>query len=93
MFNCYKSNKKLPKVSYEGNQKRSRDLMLFNGIACSYIKGTLMQIWKFANVFVFMWKKYVEGFILKHLLFYICRSRICEKFVYKHSEIIEYVKN
>ena len=39
MFNCYKSNKKLPKVSYEGNQERSRDLMLFNGIACSYIKS------------------------------------------------------
>ena len=53
-----------------------------------------MQIWKFANVFVFLWKKYVEGFTLKHLLpFKVSRSKICEKFVYKHSEIIEYVKN
>ena len=31
---------------------------------------------------------------LKHpLLFEICASEICEKFVYKHSETTEYVKN
>ena len=30
----------------------------------------------------------------KHLLiFEICTCEICEKFVYKHSETIEYVKN
>ena len=35
---------------------------------------------------------YVDDFELKHLLlFEICD--ICEKFVYKHSETIEYVKN
>ena len=27
------------------------------------------------------------------LLFEICAREICEKFVYKHSETIEYVKN
>ena len=27
------------------------------------------------------------------LLFEICTREICEKFVYKHSETIEYVKN
>ena len=33
------------------------------------LKGTLMQIWKSANIFVFIWKEYVE----KHLLcFEIC---------------------
>ena len=39
-------------------------------------------------------KKYVEDFTLKHfLLFEICAREILEKFVYKHSETIEYVKN
>ena len=27
-----------------------------------------MQIWKSANIFVFIWKQYVEGFTLKQLL-------------------------
>ena len=41
-----------------------------------------------------MRKKYVGGFILKYLLlFEICAPEMCEKFVYKHSETIEYVKN
>ena len=32
--------------------------------------------------------------MLKHLLLSeICAREICEKFVYKHSETIEYVKN
>ena len=57
-------------------------------------KGTLMQIWKSANIFVFIWKWYVEDFTLKHLLlFETCAHEICEKFVYKHSETIENVKN
>ena len=54
------------------------------------IKGTLMQIWKSANIFVLIWKSYVEDFTLEHLLFLeICACEVCEKFVYKHSEIIE----
>ena len=53
----------------------------------SPLKGTLMQIWKSANIFVFIWKYYVEDFILKPLLlFEICARKISEKFVYKHSE-------
>ena len=53
-----------------------------------------MQIWKSANMFVFTWKWYVEEFTLKHVLrFEICAHEICEKFVYKHSETIEYIKN
>ena len=52
-----------------------------------------MQILKSANIFVFIWKWYVEDFILKHiLLFDKCAREICETFIYKHSEIIEYVK-
>ena len=58
------------------------------------VKGTLTPIWKSAHIFVFMWKKYVEDFTLKYLLlFEIYARKICEKFVYKHSETIEYVKN
>ena len=36
----------------------------------------------------------VEDIALKHiLLFEICAHEMCEKFVYRHSETIEYVKN
>ena len=52
-----------------------------------------MQNWKSANIFVFIEKYYVEDLILKHLLFFkICACEICEEFVYKHSETIEYFK-
>ena len=52
-----------------------------------------MQIWKFANILIFIRKKLVEDLTLKHiLLFEICTRKIYEKFVYKHSEAIEYVK-
>ena len=58
------------------------------------LKGTLMQIWKSANIFVFIWKQCVEDFTLNHLLLSeICVREIREMFVYKHSETIEYVKN
>ena len=60
----------------------------------SCLIGILMQIWKSASISVFIWKQYVEDFTLKHLLlFEICAREICEKFVYKHSETIEHVKN
>ena len=50
-----------------------------------------MQIWKSANIYAFIWKYYIENFTLKHLLlFEICAREICEKFIYKHSETIEY---
>ena len=58
------------------------------------LKGTLMKFWKSTNIFVFIWKRYVEDFTFKYLLlFEICAREICAKFVYKHSETIEYVKN
>ena len=57
-------------------------------------KGTLLQIWKFVKISVFIWQLYVECFTWKHhLLFEICASERCEKFVYKHSVTTEYVKN
>ena len=50
-----------------------------------------MQIWKSAKIFVFIWKQFAEDFTFKHLLlFEICAREIYEKFVYKHSETIEY---
>ena len=56
------------------------------------LKGTLMQIWKSANA-LSSYEIYVEDFTLKDLLlFEICAREICEKFVYKHSETIGYVK-
>ena len=59
-----------------------------------YVKGTLMQIWKSPHVFVFICKLYVEDFTLKHfLLFEICAPEVWKKFVYKHSQAIECVKN
>ena len=58
------------------------------------VKGTLMQIWKSVNIFVFIWIKYAEDFTSKQvLLFEIYARKIYETFVYKHSETIEYVKN
>ena len=52
-----------------------------------------MQISKSTNSLVVI-RKYVEDFTLKHLLlFEIYAREICEKFVCKHSEIIDYVKN
>ena len=63
-------------------------------IITTWFKGTLIQIWKSANIFVFIWRWYAEDLSLKHLLlFQICAREICEKFAYKHSETIEYVKN
>ena len=39
-------------------------------------------------------KIYAEDFTVKHLLlFEICALKICERFVYKHSETIEDVTN
>ena len=49
-----------------------------------------MQIRKSANTFVFTGKLYVKDITLKHLSRFEIRTRkICEKFVYKHSEAIE----
>ena len=57
------------------------------------LKGTPMQIWKSANILVLIWKYDVKDFTFFFLLFETCESEGCEKFVYKHSEAIEYVKN
>ena len=56
-------------------------------------KGTPMQIWKSPHMFLFIYKYYLENFaflILRILELYT--PKVCEKFVYKHTETIEYVK-
>ena len=47
-----------------------------------------------ANIFVIIWKYYGKYFTLKHLVIFkiYVRGRY-ERFVYKHLERIEYVKN
>ena len=66
----------------------------FDFKSAQLLKGILMQIWKSANIFVFIWKQYVEDVTIKHLLLLQTWAReISEKFVYKHSEAIEYVEN
>ena len=53
-----------------------------------------MQVWKYAYIFVFIWKQCVKDFTLKHFILSEKFAReICETFVYKHSEITEYGKN
>ena len=54
-----------------------------------------MQIWKYTNNFVFMWKKHVEDLTLKQQkkTFRDIHTRVMWKFVYRHSETIEYAKN
>ena len=57
-------------------------------------KDILIQIWKSANIFVFIGKWYVEDSTLKYiLLFEIYACEICEKSVYNHSKTKEYAKN
>ena len=60
----------------------------------SSIKGTLMQISKCRYIFVFMKRWYPEKFaflILEILELYT--RKVCEMFIYKHTETMEYVKN
>ena len=58
------------------------------------IKGTLIQIWKSAKIFIFIWKWYAQDFTLKRFLnFEISAREISEKFVYKYLETTEHVKN
>ena len=53
-----------------------------------------MQIWKSDNIFVFIWKQYFEDFTFRRpLLFEIYSREMCKKFIYKHSEKLEYAKN
>ena len=53
-----------------------------------------MQIWDFPFVFVFIRQQCTENFaflILWILEFFT--GKVCKMFVYKHTEIIEYVKS
>ena len=74
-----------------GGFKQVTNWFKFDVFSC--IEATIMQVWKSGNILVFIWKQYVEDFILKHLLhFEICARKIYEKCICKHSETIKYVK-
>ena len=63
---------------------------------CDHLKfkGTLMQISKPSYVFVLILKKYPVNFALSVLtIIELYTRKICEMFVYKYTETIEYVKN
>ena len=56
-------------------------------------KGTLMQIWKSANIFLFMWNQYVEDLTLRQLLiFEIYMGEICKKFFYEKKLSNSFIK-
>ena len=60
----------------------------------NFLKGTLMQIWKSPYVFRFIQKKYPENFAFLILgILELYARKVCEMFVYKHTETKEYVKN
>ena len=53
-----------------------------------------MQIWISTYMFVFIQKHYPENFAFLILgILELHTRKVCEMFVYKHAETIEYVKN
>ena len=57
-------------------------------------KGTPMQIWKSTHMFVCLEKYCHENFAFLILaIFELLTRKVCEMFIYKHTETIEYVKN
>ena len=53
-----------------------------------------MQIWKLPYRFAFIWKQYPENFAFLILgILELYTRKVCEMFVYKHTETVEYVKN
>ena len=62
-------------------------------ISMELLKGTLMQIWKSPYMFLFIWKYYPENFaFLISSILELYNRKVCEMFVYKHTETIKYVK-
>ena len=60
----------------------------------SLLEGTIMKIGKFPYMFVFIWKYYPENFVFLILgILELYTRKVCEMFVYKHTETIENVKN
>ena len=58
------------------------------------VQGTLMQIWKSTYMFIFHTKIISENFtFLILIILELYTLKVCEMFVYKHTETIEFVKN
>ena len=55
-----------------------------------FLKGTLMQIWKSVYMFLFIQKYYSENFAFLILRIpELYTRKVCEMFVYKHTETVE----
>ena len=82
------SKSRLNEILYE----RLQDPKLHDNIA--KLKGTQMQIWKSPYRLVFLEKWYSENFAFLILgILELYTRKICEMFVYKHTETTEYIKN
>ena len=69
---------------------------IYSAYGCQYLtlKGTLMQIWKSAYMFLFIQKYYTENFAFLILrLLELHTRKVCKIFVYKHTETINTLKN
>ena len=72
------------------NPQKAADVVTFN---VEILKDTLMQIWKSLYMFVSKWKQYPEYFIFLILwVFELFTRKVCEMFIYKHTETKEYVE-
>ena len=70
----------------KNNMNREEDNSAIYIKLINMFKGTLMQIWKSANIFLFMWNQYVEDLTLRRLLiFEIYVGEICKKFFLRTS--------
>ena len=86
MWTQYRINKeKLYFLTREkNNMNREEDNSAIYIKLINMFKGTLMQIWKSANIFLFMWNQYVEDLTLRQLLiFEIYMGEICKKVFYE----------
>ena len=72
------------------NPQKAADVVTFN---VEILKDTLMQIWKSLYMFVSKWKQYPEYFVFLILwVFELFTHKVCEMFIYKHTETKEYVE-
>ena len=76
-------------ANFKEKIKKTYGNILFNCDISTSLKGTLMQIWKSANIFVFTWTKNVEDFTLKHIL----RFEICPRVIYVKSLCLQTFRN
>ena len=72
--------------------EKENETIIFEGLVIPERDSNAdLKIWQYLRLHMKL--IYAEDFTLKHLLlFEMCAREICEKFVYKHTETIKYVK-